>query len=180
MTGRYELKNKGIRLEKVNDDNFIDLMDLEVAESQKDYVASNTVSMAQAYATAASGKFVQCFGIYDADTAVGFAMIGHHSEEYKGMAEIYRHSYYLWRFMIDHRFQGKGYGRDALNLLLDYVLSFPDGEEDTWSTSYDQENEAAKHLYASFGFVPNGEKDSDHEDAEEVAVLPLKQPFKQS
>ena len=69
---------------------------------------------------------------------------------------------------------------NALNLLLDYVLSFPDGEEDTWSTSYDQENEAARHLYASFGFVPNGEKDSNHEDAEEVAVLPLKQPFKQS
>ena len=147
---------------------------LELAESQKDYVASNTVSMAQAYAVNASGRFVQCFGIYDGDTAVGFAMIGHHSEEYNGMAEIYRHSYYLWRFMIDHRFQGKGFGRDALNLLLDYVLSFPDGEEDTWSTSYDQENEAARHLYASFGFAPNGEKDSDYEDAEEVAVLPLK------
>ena len=174
MTGRCELKNKGIRLEKVNDNNFVDLMNLEVAESQKDYVASNTVSMAQAYAVNASGRFVQCFGIYDGDTAVGFAMIGHHSEEYNGMAEIYRHSYYLWRFMIDHRFQGKGFGRDALNLLLDYVLSFPDGEEDTWSTSYDQENEAARHLYASFGFAPNGEKDSDYEDAEEVAVLPLK------
>ena len=58
MTYRYELKNEAIRLEKVNDDNFIDLMDLEVAESQKDYVASNTVSMAQAYATVASGRFV--------------------------------------------------------------------------------------------------------------------------
>ena len=105
MMGRHELKNKGIRLEKVNDDNFIDLMELEVAESQKDYVASNTVSMAQAYAVNASGRFVQCFGIYNGDTTVGFAMIGHHSEEYKGMAEIYRHSYYLWRFIIDHRFQ---------------------------------------------------------------------------
>ena len=151
MSGRYKLKNKGIRLEKVNDNNFVNLMKLEVAESQKGYVASNTVSMAQAYAVNASGRFVQCFGIYDGDTA-----------------------YYLWRFMIDHRFQGKGFGRDALNLLLDYVLSFPDGEEDTWSTSYDQENEAARHLYASFGFAPNGEKDSDYEDAEEVAVLPLK------
>ena len=49
MTGRYELKNKGIRLEKVNDNNFIDLMHLEVSESQKDYVASNTVSMVQAF-----------------------------------------------------------------------------------------------------------------------------------
>ena len=45
MSGRYKLKNKGIRLEKVNDNNFVDLMDLEVAESQKGYVASNTKSM---------------------------------------------------------------------------------------------------------------------------------------
>ena len=173
MTYRYELKNEAIRLEKVNDDNFIDLMDLEVAESQKDYVASNTVSMAQAYATVASGRFVQCFGIYDGDTAVGFAMIGHRSEEYEGMAEVYRHSSYLWRFMIDQRYQGKGLGRDALKLLLDYVLTFPDGEEDTWSTSYDGANEAAKHLYTSFGFAPNGEKDSSYEDAEDVAVFSL-------
>ena len=173
MTYRYELKNEAIRLEKVNDDNFIDLMHLEVAESQKDYVASNTVSMAQAYATVASGRFVQCFGIYDGDTAVGFAMIGHRSEEYEGMAEVYRHSYYLWRFMIDQRYQGKGLGRDALKLLLDYVLTFPDGEEDTWSTSYDGANEAAKHLYTSFGFAPNGEKDSSYEDAEDVAVFSL-------
>ena len=173
MTYRYELKNEAIRLEKVNDDNFIDLMHLEVAESQKDYVASNTVSMAQAYATVASGRFVQCFGIYDGDTAVGFAMIGHRSEEYEGMAEVYRHSYYLWRFMIDQRYQGKGLGRDALKLLLDYVLTFPDGKEDTWSTSYDGVNEAAKHLYSSFGFTPNGEKDSNYEDAEDVAVFSL-------
>lgn len=173
MTDSYELKNKAIRLEKVNDENFIDLMDLKVAESQKNYVASNTVSMAQAYATLTSGRFVQCFGIYDGDTAVGFAMIGHRSEEYEGMAEVYRHSYYLWRFMIDQRYQGKGLGRDALKLLLDYVLTFPDGEEDTWSTSYDWDNEAAKHLYNSFGFVPNGEKDSNYEDAEDVAVFPL-------
>ena len=174
MVDAHELKNKAIRLEKVNDENFIDLMDLDVAEQQQDFVASNTVSMAQAYATFASGRFVQCFGIYDGDTAVGFAMIGHRSEEYEGMAEVYRHSYYLWRFMIDKRYQGKGLGRDALKLLLDYVLTFPDGEEDAWSTSYDQENEAAKHLYTSFGFVPNGEKDSSYEDAEDVAVFPLK------
>ncbi len=174
MTGSHELKNKAVRLEKVDADNFVDLMELEVAESQKGFVAENTVSMAQAYATLVSGRFVQCFGIYDGDTAVGFAMIGHRSEEYEGMAPVYRHSYYLWRFMIDRRYQGKGLGRDALRLLLDYVLTFPDGEENAWSVSYEQENEAAKHLYTSFGFIPNGEKDSDYEDAEDVAVLPLK------
>ena len=173
MTVSQAIKNEAIRLVKVNDDNFVDLMDLETAESQKGYVASNTVSMAQAYAVLASGKFVQCFGIYDGDTPVGFAMIGHRSEEYEGMAEVYRHSYYLWRFMIDQRYQGKGLGRDALKLLLDYVRTFPDGKEEAWSTSYDGDNEAAKHLYTSFGFVPNGEKDSSYEDAEDVAVFSL-------
>ena len=57
MSGRYKLKNKGIRLEKVNDNNFVNLMKLEVAESQKGYVASNTVSMAQAYAVNAADLF---------------------------------------------------------------------------------------------------------------------------
>lgn len=46
---------------------------------------------------------------------------------------------------------------------------FPDGKEETRSTSYDGENEAARHLYTSFGFVTNGEKDGDYEDAEDVA-----------
>ena len=49
MADSYVLINKAIRLEKVNAENFIDLMDLKVAESQKNYVASNTASMAQAY-----------------------------------------------------------------------------------------------------------------------------------
>ena len=174
MEHAFELKNKNVRLEKVNPDNFDDLYDLEVTEPQKNFVASNRYSMAEAYAHVSNGDFVQCFGIYDGETPVGFAMIGHRSEEYKGMAEVYRHSYYLWRFMIDRRYQGKGLGRDALKLLLDYILTFPDGEEDAWSTSYEPENEAAKHLYTSFGFVPNGEKDSDYEDAEDVAVFSLK------
>ena len=52
---------------------------------------------------------------------------------------------------------------------MDYILSFPDGKETLWSTSYVLENEVAKKLYASFGFVPNGELDGD----EEVAVLDL-------
>ena len=50
-----------------------------------------------------------------------------------------------------------------------WVRTFPDGKETLWSTSYEPENEVAKKLYVSFGFVPNGEMDGD----EEVAVLDL-------
>ena len=71
--------------------------------------------------------------------------------------------------MIDKRYQRRGYGRDGLILLLDYVRSAPDGKEELWSTSWEPENEVAPKLYASFGFEPNGEKDGD----EIVAVRKL-------
>lgn len=163
------IRNKNLRLVKVNTQNFWALMDLRVSKEQENFVASNAVSLAQAYDTAADGRFVQCFGICDGEIPVGFAMIGHDSEEYEEMPEVYRHSYCLWRFMIDQRYQKHGYGRDALKLLLDYVRSFPDGEEALWSTSWEPENKVAAKLYHDFGFAENGEKDGD----EIVGVLKL-------
>lgn len=100
----YELKNKDLHLVKADKENFWTLMDLRVSKDQEEFVAPNSVSLAQAYDTRADGKFVQPFGIWDGDTPVGFAMIGHNSEEYEEMAEVYRHSYCLWRFMIDQRY----------------------------------------------------------------------------
>ena len=166
---KSEIRNKNLHLVKVNTENFWEMIKLRVSKEQENFVASNAVSVAQAYDTIADGKFVQCFGIFDGETPVGFAMIGHNSEEYEEMAEVYRHSYNLWRFMIDQRYQKRSYGRDALKLLLDYVLSFPDGKEELWSTSWEPENEVAAKLYRDFGFVENGEKDGD----EIVAVMKL-------
>ena len=169
----YELKNKNLHLEKINADNFLALYDLEVSEEQKQFVASNRFSMAEAYARLSNGQFVQCFGIIDGDTPVGFAMIGHDVEE-EGSPESVNKCYLLWRFMIGHQYQRRGYGRDALHLLLDWVLTFPDGPSERFSTTYEPNNEAAKHLYTSFGFIPTGEKDCDgEEDAGDVAALSL-------
>ena len=144
----YELKNKGLHLVKADKENFWTLLDLKVAKEQENFVASNAVSLAQAYDTLADGKFVQAFGIWDGETPVGFAMIGHNSEEYE---------------------EKRGYGRDALKLLLDYIRSFPDGKEALWSTSWEPENEVAAKLYHDFGFIENGEMDGN----EIVAVLKL-------
>lgn len=165
----HELKNKNLHLVKADTENFWTLMDLRVSKDQENFVASNSISLAQAYDTRAFGKFVQPFGIWDGDTPVGFAMIGHNSEEYEEMADVYKRSYCLWRFMIDQRYQRRGYGRDALKLLLDYVRTFPDGEESLWSTSWEPENDVAAKLYHEFGFKENGEKDGD----EIVAVFKL-------
>ena len=165
----HEIKNKGLHLVKTDINNFWPLLDLRVTKEQEEFVASNGISLAQAYDKHAEGKFAQPFGIYDGDTPVGFAMLGHNSFDYEGMLEVDKHSYCLWRFMIDHRYQKSGYGRDALKLLWDYIQTFPDGKEDVWSTSYVEGNDIAAKLYHEIGFVENGEKDDD----ELVAVMQL-------
>ena len=63
--------------------------------------------------------------------------------------------------MIDYRYQKRGYGRDAMKLLYDYILTFPDGKEELWSTSYVEGNDNAAKMYRDLGFEPNGEKDED-------------------
>lgn len=78
-----------------------------------------------------------------------------------GAPEVDKHSYYLWRFMINPRYQKRGYGRDAMKFLLDYILTFPDGKEEFWSTSYVEGNDIAAKLYREFGFEENGEKYED-------------------
>jgi diamine N-acetyltransferase len=62
-------------------------------------------------------------------------------------------SYLIWRFMIDKRYQGRGYGREAMQLALDYVRTFPVGEAKYCWLSYEPKNDVARNLYRSFGFV---------------------------
>ena len=57
-------KEETVRLVKVDTDNLDDLIELKVFDEQKEYVASNMYSLAEAYATVAEGVFAQPFGIY--------------------------------------------------------------------------------------------------------------------
>ncbi|MBO4384891.1 MAG: hypothetical protein J5854_05680 [Clostridia bacterium] len=52
-------------------------------------------------------------------------MIGHNSFDFEGCPDVYKHSYYLWRFMIDKEYQGQRYGKDAAKLVIDHILTFP-------------------------------------------------------
>ena len=171
---RYEPVHKKLRLVKVDSDNCFDLADLSIKEDQTDFLAPNVESMALAFGTLNEGKYVEAFGIYDGDIPVGFAMIGHNSFDFEGCPDIYKHSYYLWRFMIDKEYQGQRYGKDAAKLVLDHILTFPDGEEDIIATSYEENNIASMNLWKSFGFVPNGEISEGADDCEVVLVLNVK------
>ena len=73
--------------------------------------------------------------------------------------------------MIDKKYQRKGYGREAIKIALDFIRTFPCGQSDCCWLSYEPENEVAKKLYASFGFV---ERPDFYEEGDEMpAILKL-------
>ena len=86
--------------------------------------------------------------------------------------EYMKNSYLIWRFMIDKRYQGRGFGREAMKLILDFIRSGPCRQSEYAWLCYDPENTAARKLYASFGFEEVPEAYSA-EDDEILAVLKL-------
>ena len=157
-----------IGLRKVDNGNVWEICSLKVKCAQKDFVASNVESLAEAFAVRESGGVALPFGIYDDDVPVGFVMLGYDLVPGEtDMPEIAKGNYCIWRFMIDEKFQRKGFGRQALQLVLDYIKTFPCGKAEAVYLSYEPENTGAAALYHAFGFKENGEKDGD----EIVAVL---------
>ena len=164
-----------LHLEKITPANVWDVIDLKVKKHQKDFVASNSISIVQAYSAIGTKCVAMPFAICNEKRPVGFLMIGFNEAalyDYDGEVdapEVLRNNYSIWRFMIDKRYQGRGYGKEAMRLALDYVRTFPCGKAEYCSLSYEPENEVAAKLYHSFGFKENGETDGD----EIVAVIKL-------
>ena len=77
------------------------------------------------------------------DIPVGFVML-----------EIEDDEYYLSRFMIDHRFQGKGFGKRALELVLEFVRSNGATE---MTLSYEPGKGNPSGFYSKLGFIETGE-----------------------
>lgn len=159
-----------IRLEKVNGKNVWEILKLKVFDDQTSFVASNDTSIIEAYTAITGNGYAFPFGIYDDDTPVGFLMIGYDVDDYwEDAPEIARGNYNLWRLMIDKTYQGKGCGKDAVKLALNFIETFPCGAAEYCWLSYEPENEAARNLYSSFGFAETGEMDGE----EVIAVLKL-------
>lgn len=159
-----------VRLKKINGKNVWDALKLSVKEDQREFVASNDVSIIEAYTAITANGYAFPFGIYDDEQLVGFLMIGFDKDDFWDDApDIANGNYNLWRLMIDQKYQHRGFGRRAVELALEFVRTFPCGKADYCWLSYEPENEVAKELYASFGFVETGEKDGE----ELIAVLKL-------
>ena len=160
-----------IRLEEINGKNYRDMLNLRVREDQKSLVAPNGISLIEAYIAVSHHGHAFPFGIYDGDTPVGFCMIGFDADDdWEDAPAVARGNYNLWRLMIDERYQGKGFGKAAMEQIMAFIESQPCGAASCCWVSYEPENEAAKTLYASFGFKETGEWDGN----EKIAVLRFK------
>tara|TARA_X000001036_G_C20031283_1_gene542833 strand:+ start:62 stop:520 length:459 start_codon:yes stop_codon:yes gene_type:complete len=146
-----------IYLRDVTKANLISIINLDVNEQQRGQVASNAVSIAQGHYS----KSAWFKGIFNDDIAIGFIMLDLNTE---------KNICFLWRFMIDKKYQGKGYGKIALTQVIDYVKSFK--ELNKVRTSYVPKDNSAEGFYNNFGFIKSEKKSKkvNYEDSDEIEM----------
>ena len=154
-----------IKLAKITEDNFDECIRLVPKEEQKSFVAPNVTSLAEAYVALANKECPIPFAIYNDDKMVGFVLLLY-SEANEEEPE---NTYWVCRFMIDKKFQGRGYGKEGMKAVLNYIKGFPFGEASVVKLSYELENQVARSLYKSVGFIETGIID----DGEMIAKLNL-------
>jgi diamine N-acetyltransferase len=110
-------------------------------EPQKKMVAPNAVSIAQAHFEPKAWFRA----IYADETPIGFVMLYDDPD---------KPNCYLWRVMIGGPYQKKGFGRKAMNLILDRARSRPNATEITLSYVPIEGN--PEPFYRQMGFEPTG------------------------
>ena len=150
-----------VSLREISADSVREICALAVGPEQQGLVAPNAISIAQAYFEPAAWFRA----VYAGETPVGFAMLYDptRAREPEGGPD----TCFLWRFMIDHRHQRKGYGAEALRLLIAQAGTLPGVTR--FKTSFVDKPGNASPLYTQAGFRVTGEID----DGEIVLELPL-------
>jgi diamine N-acetyltransferase len=143
-----------VTLREVAKDTVRAVCRLQVAAEQREYVADNAFSIAQAHFEPRAWFRA----IYADETPVGFVMLSDDPDAPE---------YFLWRLMIDAAHQGNGFGRRAIALLVEYVRTRPAARE--LLVSYHPGSHSPRDFYLKQGFRETGRI----EDGEVVLSLPL-------
>lgn len=145
---KYSLPNLEFR--EINKDNFYDVCMLDVNSEDKEIVASNEMSLAEAYLFKTMGAYVLPIAIYRNRVPIGFIMItkGYIGDNIKGE---YINNYCILRMMIEAKHQNKGLGKLALKQLIEIIKSISINESFIW-ISTEEKNVKAIHVYEDSGF----------------------------
>ncbi|NEU25648.1 GNAT family N-acetyltransferase [Paenibacillus polymyxa] len=131
-----------ITLKAVDKRNWEECVELEPSLEQQRFMVSNLYSIAEC-------QFLDGFvskAIYNDDVLIGFTMFGKDPDD---------GNYWVYRFMIDERFQGQGHGYNAMLLVIDEIRKASD-RTDIIMIGYKPDNELARKLYEKAGFREEG------------------------
>jgi diamine N-acetyltransferase len=126
-----------VSLREVTADTVRAICRLDVSEEQKRFVAPNSVSIAQAYFEPKAWFRA----IYADETPVGFLMLYDNPEESE---------YFLWRYMVDARYQKLGFGKKAMDLLVNHVRTRPGASQ--LALSCVPGDDGPERFYSHYGF----------------------------
>ena len=79
----------------------------------------------------------------------------------------------VWHMMIDEAEQGRGYGREALDRVIEYIMTKPFGDSNRIALTCNRKNAVARKLYENRGFTATGNADEDEIELAMTAGDPL-------
>jgi len=145
-----------VALKDVTRENFEAVIALEVATSQRDYVAGNLYSLAESsFQPTFQPRAIHCDG-----EVVGFLMYESFGQHGRPPA------YSIFRLMVDRHHQGRGIGYRAMQCVLDEIRS--QGAFERITICYVSTNQVARDFYASLGFRETGRSEATGEVIAEI------------
>jgi diamine N-acetyltransferase len=153
----------GISLREITDQNRQAVVALRVAASQEGYVSTVADSLEEARGTPEGNPWYRA--IYADGQPVGFVML---SWNVTPDPPRVIGPWFLWKLLIDERYQGCGYGREAVRLVAGIAH---DQEASELLTSLVAGERSPESFYRRIGFVPTGEQD---EKGERILALRLR------
>ncbi|MCL2519745.1 MAG: GNAT family N-acetyltransferase [Spirochaetaceae bacterium] len=140
-----------IELKEVTKENFEEVIALNAGDEGK-FVAGNLYSMAEAKVYHEATPLA----IYNNEVLVGFLMHEIDSDN---------NNHYICRLMVDKKYQAKGYGKQAMEVIIKKLQE--DKSRNKIVISAEPDNSVAIKLYEKLGFKLTGEK-VDGEDVLEL------------
>lgn len=144
-----------ITLREVTEDNVDSVLALRTTPDQERFVSSVTDSLTEAAENPQGNPWIRA--VYADGQPVGFVMLSWNVEPQP--PDIIG-PWFLWKLLIDHRHQGKGYGQEVVQQIVELVRGQGATE---LLTSHVPGDGGPAGFYARLGFVPTGELDPEGE-----------------
>ena len=144
-----------ITLREITEDNAEAVLALRTTPDQERFVSTVAASLAEAEEYPQGNPWFRA--VYAADEPVGFVML---SWDVDPQPPEINGPWFLWKLLIDHRYQGRGYGREVVRQIIDLVRR--EGATELLTSHVPGEGGPAG-FYARLGFVPRGDLDPEGE-----------------